>query len=62
MPVVTVGWDKRPQEDASKPRLTRCIILDRTPVQVAYFVRCAVRWLGQHPDQTTKEHILLLYA
>jgi hypothetical protein len=62
MPVVTVGWDKRPWEDASKPLTHAVYYPDRTPVQVADFVRRAIRWMGEHPDKTTKERILLLYA
>jgi hypothetical protein len=35
---------------------------DRTPLQLADFVRGAIRWMDVHPDKTTKERILLLYA
>jgi hypothetical protein len=62
MPVVTVGWDKRPWEDAAKPETQGVYYPDRTPVQVADFVTRAIRWMDAHPDKTTKERILLLYA
>lgn len=62
MPVVTVGWDKRPWEDPSKPDTLAAYYPDRTPVQVADFVTRAIKWMDQHPDQTPKERILLLYA
>jgi len=62
MPVVTVGWDKRPWEDAARPETQAVYYPDRTPAQVAGFVTRAIRWMDAHPDQTTKERILLLYA
>jgi len=62
MPVVSVGWDKRPWEDAAKPETRGVYYPDRTPTQVTDFVASAVRWLNAHPDKTPKERILLLYA
>jgi hypothetical protein len=62
MPVVTVGWDKRPWEDASDPKTHAVYYPDRTPVQVADFITRAIKWMDQHPDKTPKERILLLYA
>ena len=62
IPVVTTGWDKRPWEDPASPATQAVYYPDRTPVQVADFVARAVRWLNAHPDKTTQERILLLYA
>ena len=62
VPVVTVGWDKRPWEDAAKPATHDVYYPDRTPVQVADFVSQAIQWMDAHPDKTTRERILLLYA
>ena len=62
MPVVTVGWDKRPWEDPANPATHAVYYPDRTPAQVADFVTRAVRWMDDHPDKTPKERILLLYA
>jgi hypothetical protein len=62
MPVVTVGWDKRPWEDAADLKTHAIYYPDRTPVQVADFVARAVKWMDQHPDKTLKERLLLLYA
>lgn len=62
MPVVTVGWDKRPWEDPAKTNTHAVYYPDRTPVQVADFVGRAIRWMDEHPDKTTQERILLLYA
>ena len=61
IPVVTTGWDRRPWQDAGKP-VPEAYYPDRTPPQVTDFVRRAVRWLDAHPDRTTRERILLLYA
>lgn len=62
MPVVTTGWDKRPWEEAAKPATHDVYYPDRTPVQVAGFVSQAIQWMDAHPDKTTRERILLLYA
>ena len=35
---------------------------DRTPKQVEDFVRLGVRWLDKHPDKTTPQRLLLIYA
>jgi hypothetical protein len=62
MPAVTTGWDKRPWEDPANTNTHAAYYPDRTPVQVAEFVRRAIRWMDEHPDKTTKERIFLLYA
>jgi hypothetical protein len=62
MPAITTGWDRRPWEDASNPKTQGLYYPDRTPLQLADFVRGAIRWMDVHPDKTTKERILLLYA
>ena len=35
---------------------------DRTPKLVEEFVRLGVRWLDKHPDKTTPQRLLLIYA
>jgi hypothetical protein len=62
VPVVTVGWDKRPWEDAANTNTYAVYYPDRTPSQVGDFVARAIKWMDQHADKTTKERILLLYA
>jgi len=62
MPVVTVGWDKRPWEDAADPKTHAAYYPDRTPAQVGEFITRAVKWMDQHPDKTPKERIVFLYA
>jgi len=61
IPVVTTGWDMRPWEalDAKKRSV---YYPDRTPRQLADFVRRAIRWMDVHPEKTSRERILLLYA
>jgi hypothetical protein len=63
IPCVTVGWDKRPWEgplgDNQKPGW---YFPDRTPTAFAAFLRKALSWMDEHPDQTTPERLMLLYA
>jgi hypothetical protein len=63
IPVVTVGWDRRPWEQGVYPpaRMSGWYP-DRTPELVEEFVRLDMRWLDQHPDKATKQRLLLLYA
>jgi hypothetical protein len=35
---------------------------DRSPKLVEEFVRLGIRWLDQHPDKTTPQRLLMLYA
>ncbi len=63
IPIVTAGWDKRPWEGPTglgqKPGW---FYPDRTPRQFAAFLRDAIAWMDRHPDQTTAERLLLIYA
>jgi hypothetical protein len=63
MPVVTAGWDKRPWEG---PRGLKqqpgWYFPDRTPEQFADLLRRAATWMQQHPEQTTAERIVMIYA
>jgi hypothetical protein len=64
IPELTVGWDKRPWEE-NKERggeKKSWYYVDRTHEQFRNFVTDAITWMDQHPDQTTKERIILLYA
>lgn len=63
IPEVTAGWDKRPWEGPrglNQP--TGSYFPDRTPEQFAGFLRSAIDWMDKHPDQTTKERLVLIYA
>ncbi len=63
IPVVTVGWDRRPWEEGKLPvEKMSTWYPDRTPKLVEQFVRMAVQWLDQHADKATPERLLLLYA
>ena len=63
IPVVTTGWDKRPWEAADlAPEKQSPYYPDRTHLQVADFVERAIRWMDQHPERTTEERLVLLYA
>lgn len=63
VPVVTVGWDRRPWELGQyPPEKMSGWYPDRSPKLVEEFVRLGMQWLDQHPDKATKERLLLLYA
>jgi hypothetical protein len=63
VPVVTTGFDRRPWEQGVyPPERMSAWYPDRTPRLVEEFVRMGVRWLDEHPDKTTKQRLLLLYA
>jgi hypothetical protein len=63
IPEITVGWDKRPWEGAmglnQKPGY---YFPNRTPKAFAGFLNDANKWMDEHPNATTKERIVLVYA
>lgn len=61
IPIVTAGWDKRAWEKKENPE-NGAYYPDRTPEQFESFLRDAVKWMDEHPDQTTAEHLALIYA
>ena len=63
MPTLSVGWDKRPWEgDRGLGQKPGWYFPDRTPEQLAAGLESAIAWMDQHPEQTTAERIVLLYA
>lgn len=63
IPVVTSGWDDRPWEDASTTSPANGMYYpDRTAMLVGQFVEQAIQWLDRHPDKTSKERVMLIYA
>ena len=63
IPIVTAGWDKRPwEEPTGLNQKAGWYHPDRTPEQFAAFLRDAVVWMDKHPDQTTAERLVLVYA
>lgn len=63
IPEVTAGWDKRPWEGPTGlNQKLGWYYPDRTPAKFAEFLRSAVRWMDEHPEQTTKERLVLIYA
>jgi hypothetical protein len=63
IPVLTAGWDKRPWEGPSGlNQPPGWYFPDRTPDQVAQFLRAALAWMERNPDQTTAERMVLIYA
>ncbi len=62
VPVVTVGFDKRPWEDPSDPSARSIFYVDRSPEALEAFARSAAQWVREHPDHTTRERLIMLYA
>ncbi|MDD4891593.1 MAG: glycoside hydrolase family 99-like domain-containing protein [Phycisphaerae bacterium] len=63
MPIVTAGWDKRPWEGPMGLNQGEgWYYPDRTPEKFAAQLRDAVAWMDKHPEQTTAERIVLIYA
>jgi hypothetical protein len=63
IPVITTGWDNRPFSMPSPSSPVRTVWYpDRSPKLVEEFVREGIRWLDKHPDKTTPQRLLLLYA
>ena len=63
VPVITVGWDRRPWEEEKLPPGKMSVWYpDRTPKLVEEFVRLGVRWMDKHPDKTPAQRLLLIYA
>lgn len=63
IPEVTVGWDKRPWEGPDGINAPEgYYFVDRTPEQFEEFLRSAIVWMDQNPEQTTKERLITLYA
>lgn len=63
VPVITIGWDRRPwEEERLPPEKMSVWYPDRSPRLVEDFVRLGVQWLDKHPDKATPERLLLLYA
>jgi len=63
LPTLSVGWDKRPWEgDRGLGQAPGWYFPDRTPEQFATALESAVEWMERHPDQTTAERVVLIYA
>jgi len=63
VPVVTVGWDRRPWEKNKLPPEKMSVWYpDRTPKLVEEFVRLGAQWLDEHADKATAQRLLLIYA
>ena len=67
IPTVTIAWDKRPWDGpeggnfgaGSKPGWH---YTGDTPERFGDYVRSAITWMDEHPEETIKERMVLLYA
>jgi hypothetical protein len=63
IPCVVSGWDRRPREDPKLANQKYCWYYpDRTPDAFQAHLQKAVDWMDKHPDQTTTERIVVVYA
>lgn len=66
IPTVIVGWDKRPWEDMTRKgqggSREGWYYPDHTPEQFKNLLTDAVSWMDRHPEETTRERLLLVYA
>lgn len=64
IPVLTVGFDRRPWEGPTGIYNNPPIyyFTGRTPEKFESYLEDAITWMDEHPEQTTKERIILLYA
>lgn len=63
IPEITVGWDKRPWEGPNGLNQDEgWYYPDRTPEQFGQFVKDAITWMDENPEQTTADRMILLYA
>ena len=63
IPEITAGWDKRPWEGPrGLGQAQGWYYPDRSPEQFAGFLRAALQWMDKHPEQTTNERVVLVYA
>lgn len=61
IPLVMSGWDRRPWE-LSRDAITSYHYVGRTPTAFGAQLEDAVTWMDEHPEQTTDERLLMIYA
>ncbi len=61
IPEVTVGWDKRPWENKDGSG-RQDWYFPRSPEKFKSFLTDAITWMDEHPTQTTRERVVLIYA
>ncbi len=66
IPTVIAGWDKRPWEDKSGNGQGGAkqgwYYPDHTPEQFKSLLTDAIKWMDKHPEQTTEERLITVYA
>jgi len=63
IPQLTVSWDKRPWEGPTGLNQKEgWYYPDASPEQFKAFLEKAVEWMDEHPRETTKERLVLVYA
>lgn len=64
MPLVSAGWDNRPWVGPENMGQPPCWYYaeGRTPERLAGFLQDAIKWMDEHPHETTAERIVMIYA
>ena len=63
IPLLTAGWDKRPWEGPDGSNTVEgWNYPDISPRELKTFLMDAIQWMNDHPKETTKEKIVLIYA
>ena len=63
IPLLTAGWDKRPWEGPDGLGQSEgCYYPDSSPAQFKKFLTDAIQWMNDHPKETTKEKVVMIYA
>ncbi len=66
LPTVIVGWDKRPWEDKSGNGQggdkQGWYYPDHSPGAFKNLLTDAMKWMDEHPKETTKERLIVIYA
>ena len=63
IPLLTAGWDKRPWEGSQGlGQQEGWYYPDSSPEKFKNFLTDAIQWMDNHPEKTTKERLVLIYA
>ena len=65
IPLLTSGWDKRPWDPPfpdGHGHKAGAYFPDSTPENFKNFLLDAIQWMNEHPKETTKEKVVLIYA
>lgn len=62
IPLITAGWDQRPWVGPDGQGGVEGNYFDISPMDFKNFLKESIQWMNDHPKETTKEKIVLIYA